>query len=62
MSAPEGATCSKCRHLTLDTERDEFTCAKGGPLEPCDKFKDASKPRQDVQCGISQIYRAGWGR
>jgi len=55
-------SCAKCRHLRLAQSGDEFTCEAGGPLEPCDKFKDAIRAKPDVAGGITQVYRAGWGR
>lgn len=37
-----GATCAKCSHLRTWPD---VHCIAGGPLEPCDRFKDASVER-----------------
>lgn len=38
---PKAPSCAKCRELT--TVGGEASCKVGGPLEPCEKFDDASK-------------------
>lgn len=41
---PRGApSCAKCAHLR--TSEKVVSCAVGGPLTPCDLFKDASVDR-----------------
>jgi len=52
------ATCQKCRHLTIGP-RGAVSCAVGGPLTPCDRFKDASVDRT-FRRALSARYPTSW--